>query len=331
MSLLTAWRTRTRQTLAAVALGAIVVGTLGAPAQALPTDKSEAEGRLLSGGGVINLNDIAALNPAYSADPSQTGSNAHPLDAEVLRALNLDLGGGVQLFGANPVIAVGALNQYANTDPTRPPFAAAGAVSSDGSIAVAPAGQNGDAYVRLTPLLQQAGLDGLASELELNLGAISSNATLDAEGNPVRDYQVANGKLMLTSPAVKGLSGQLSQASVPISNSLNGLVGQNGAINTAMNPLLGQIQSTLNTALLGLGRVDNLSVTATVDTNLQPALDTVLAQSITSQDKALSIDLSTGKVVVDVARLIATANGTAYDGTLNGLPANTEILSPDLL
>src|SRR5699024_4732178 len=100
---------------AAIALGAVGLSGPLAPASAAQSDDSEAEGRLLTGGGVVNLNDIAEIAGAYSANPSAPGEVDHPLSLEVLGALDIDLGDGLQLFGENGVIGVGALGQYAST------------------------------------------------------------------------------------------------------------------------------------------------------------------------------------------------------------------------
>src|SRR5690606_37135434 len=107
-------RRRWRRGLAIGAASALaVVGATVPAVQALPEDDSEAEGRLLSGGGVVDLNSIAALNPAYSADPSATGVAQNPLALDVLNALDIALGAGAQLPDANGAVAGGSLAQKA--------------------------------------------------------------------------------------------------------------------------------------------------------------------------------------------------------------------------
>src|SRR5690606_31274357 len=107
--------------------------------------------------------------------------------------------------------------------------------------------------------------------------------------------------------------------------------GEGGVIDSTLNPLLGGLASTLNTALLGIGTVQGLGVTATVDVDLATAVQSLLAEPLTSEDSVLTIDLSTGTVSVDLARLVADTQGGEYDGTLNGLPVDTELLDPDLV
>src|SRR5690554_364814 len=221
----------------AAASSLAIIGT--APAvHSLPEDDAEAEGRLISGGGIVNLNGIAALDPAYSADPSASGVAENPLSIKVLEALDIDLGDGIQLFGDNGIIGVGALAQYARTSPDEAPFASSGAVNADGTIAFAPNDPNQNAFLDLAPLLGAAGLDELLSDARLELGALSASATLDEEGEPVGDYQIADGTLLLQSPVIAGLSGTLSDALGEVSDPINAIVGDGGAINSTLAPLL---------------------------------------------------------------------------------------------
>src|SRR5690625_278485 len=156
-------RRNAKRAFAAVAAVSLGVVGLAPAAMAAPEDQSEAEGRLLSGGGIVYLNGLGALAPAYSADDSFPEESVSPLSLEVLQALDIDLGGGVQLFGENGVIGVGALGQYANTEGAVP-FASSGAVNADGSIAIGGGGPADDAYLDLTPLLGAAGPDGLLTQ-----------------------------------------------------------------------------------------------------------------------------------------------------------------------
>ncbi|HIZ37036.1 MAG TPA: choice-of-anchor G family protein, partial [Candidatus Ruania gallistercoris] len=316
---------------AAVALGAVGLSGPLTPASAAQSDESEAEGRLIAGGGVVNLNDIAEIAGAYSATPTAPGEVNSPLSLEVLNALNIDLGDGLQLFGENGVIGVGALGQYANTAEGADPLASAGLVNADGSIAVGSGDPAENAYLDLSPLLDEAGLDGLLDDARVELGAISALATVDETGAPVGDYQIANGTLLLTSPAIADLSGTLSEGLDQVSGPINDLAGEGGVIDTTIDPLLDDLTSTLNTLLLGVGSIDDLGVTATVDVDLQAALDSALGEPITGPDSAVTIDLSTGEVSVDLARLVADSQGGVYDGTLNNLPVNTEVLGPDVI
>src|SRR5699024_7764396 len=211
------------------------------------------EGRLITGGGTVNLNDIAELAGAYSADPSAPGVVENPLSIEVLNSLDLDLGDGLQLFGENGVLALGALGQYSSTGEGGQPLASSGLIGADGSIAPAAGDPGEDAYLDLTPLLQQAGLSDLLDQARVELGAISASATVDENGQPVGDYQIASGTLIMTSPTIAGLTGTLSESLDQVSGPINDLAGEDGAIATTVDPLLDGLTDTLNTVLLGIG------------------------------------------------------------------------------
>src|SRR5690606_24064488 len=126
-------------------------------------------GRLITfDGGLVDLNNVAAVTPAFSATPSSPDVDSSPLSLELLSALDIDLGGGIQLFGENGVIGVGALGQYAESG-AGTAYASAGAVGADGSISVGGGDPADNAYLDLTNLLNVAGLgditDTLVSEL----------------------------------------------------------------------------------------------------------------------------------------------------------------------
>src|SRR5699024_3742670 len=127
------------------------------------------------------------------------------------------------------------------------------------------------------------------------------------------------------------LSLERDEAIAEITYPINDLVGDGGVIDQTLNPVLDTLTSTLNSLLLGVGSVDDLGVTATVDLDLQAALDSVLGQPLTSEDSAVTIDLSSGAIALDLARLVQDTQGGDYDGTLNNLPVDTELLGPDVI
>src|SRR5699024_6658938 len=104
-----------------------------------------------------------------------------------------------------------------------------------------------------------------------------------------------------------------------------------GVIDQTLNPVLDTLTSTLNSLLLGVGSVDDMGVTATVDLDLQAALDSVLGQPLTSEDSAVTIELSSGEIALDLARLVQDTHGGDYDWTLNKLPLDTELVGPDVI
>ena len=330
-------RRLTRKTLAAggVVTTLAVVGSfagLGA-ATAAETDVTEAEGRFLTFDGALGdtVNALAELAPAYSATPSGEPENSRSLDLELLSALEISLGDGLQLFGENPILGLGALGQFSRTDATSS-YASSGLLGEEGAIAPAAGNDPSEnAYLDLAPILGAAGLDGLLEDARLELGAISASAAIAEGGEPEGEYQIAGGTLLLTSPVVSNLSGSLVDVLGDVSDPINALAGEGGVIDQTIDPLLDGVTSALNTVLGLVGSVDDLGVTATVDVDLEAAVQSVLAEPITSDDSVVTIDFSTGEVSVDLARLVADTQGGDYDGTLNGLPANTELLDPDLV
>lgn len=324
---------------AAVAVGTATALTLGSVSTgyAAETDTSEAEGRVLSGsGGSVNLNDIADLAPAYVADP-EGGEQASTIDLTVLNALNIDLGGGVQLFGENGVIGIGALGQYASANGTSA-YASSGAITDEGAIAIGGDGAGDNAYIDVTELLDAAGVseltDGLIDQLRLELGALSASA--QAEGTLTEgDYQIADGRLLLSSPAVEQLTAELNTVLDELSDTANGILGAEGTVNTALETVAADLVEPLTEALeavtFGIVDVNNVALTAAADVDLTTALSAITSQPLTNPESPVAIDLSTGAIEVDLARLIADSQGGTYDGTLNNLDPNTEILEPELI
>src|SRR5699024_645655 len=113
------WLTKNKRVVGGVATTAAVVAAFvgaGAAATAAETDNAEAEGRFLTFGGSLGdtVNFLAELAPAYSANPSGDPENSRSLDLELLSALDIPLGDGLQLFGENPILGLGALGQYSS-------------------------------------------------------------------------------------------------------------------------------------------------------------------------------------------------------------------------
>ncbi|MGO3721531.1 choice-of-anchor G family protein, partial [Microbacterium gubbeenense] len=339
-------RRLTKKTLAAggVVTTLAVVGSfagIGA-ATAAESDIAEAEGRVLTfSGGTVNVDQLAALESAYSANGGSPEAVNSPLSLELLSGLNIDLGVGLgALFadGTNDgVLGVGALGQFAEANADRV-YASSGAVGDAGAIAIGGTDPADSAYLDLGNLLGAVGTElgigditgTLISDLRLDLGAISASAEIGDDGVPVGDYQIADGQLVITSPAVSGLADRINQVAGGLSEQLNGAFGADGALNTALTgatDALNALTSAINA--IPLVTLDEIGVTATADVDLSNALASLLQEQLTSDDSALTIDISEGTISVDLAKLVQDTQGGDFDGTLNNLPENTEILSPD--
>jgi hypothetical protein len=268
-------------------------------------------------------------SPAPTTDAGGTTTFRNPLSASAGSGLvGLDLTG----LGTNlPAGSAGALNQFTRVAPTGTAAAATGLVSDQGGLGVTsttPASAlPGPARVGLTSVLPATtALD----RADLTVGAVASTATIDGcralesriwgDGSVtgvVRDYGVAGLGLELRSPAVAGLSGQVSSTVTSLNSAVTGLVGVNGSISgTVKTGVMGTVNALTN--LLSLGSVTgDVSISGL---NLQTAVDPLLAGSLTSTDGTVTITPATGAVTVDLVKLSGPTGG------INGLAPNTEIV-----
>ncbi|MFC4224962.1 IPT/TIG domain-containing protein [Lysinibacter cavernae] len=282
------------------------------PAQAASTDRAESEGLMLSGGGLINLDTVAELEGAYSNGVAST----NPLDLDVLRLLNLDLGNGIRLFNGQDTLTLGAVGQYASTSSTQS-IASSGLIGSDGSIAAGTGTPGENSSLNLTSAISAIGAQQLISELKLELGALSARASVTpgAPNTANGTYQIASGKLRLTSPALADLTGDLDATLGDTSTVVNNITGTGGALSGITSQLSGGLTSILNGLLGGLVSLDGLGVTGTVNLDLAQALSSVTQQTFVKGP--VTIDLSTGEILIDLNEVQA----------LNSAGPNTQLLS----
>ncbi|MFS2076376.1 choice-of-anchor G family protein, partial [Curtobacterium sp. CT11-133] len=314
-------RTATRFALRAGATAtgaAVIIGGATLPAHAAATDATQAEGRLLSGSGSVDLDSVAALAGSFGATApgGATAGQSDPLDLSVLNSIGINVPGGIQLLGQNGLVNVGVAGQVASTDTTSA-VAAAGAVGADGAIQVGPGTPGAGATVNLTPLLGDLDVDGIVSELSVGLGALSARAEATRTfGAPdvTTDYQVAGAQVRLVSPAVQQLVTSLDTTLGTTDDTVNAAIGEDGLTTDLTAALLDPVTDAVNTLGLGVLTLDDTTAQLTADVDLQGALATVTQQPLT--DGPVTIDLSSGVVTIDLAQLY----------TLNDLPANTTLL-----
>ncbi|ROS54748.1 choice-of-anchor G family protein [Frigoribacterium sp. PhB24] len=271
----------------------------------------------------------APTSPAPTTDAGGTTTFRNPLSASAGSGLvGLDLAG----LGTNlPAGSAGALNQFTRVAPTGTAAAASGLVSDSGGLGVTPTTPStslpGPARIGLTSVLPATtALD----RADLTVGAVASSATLDGcralesriwgDGSVtgvVRDYGVAGLGLELRSPAVAGLSGQVSSTVTSLNTAFAGLGGKDGAISGVVKSGVFKTVNDL-TNLLSLGSVSGDVVVSGL--NLQAAVDPLLAGSLTSTDGTVTITPATGRVTVDLVKLVGPTGG------INGLAPNTELV-----
>ena len=289
------------------------------PAAAAQTDVSEAEGVLLSGSGIVDVDTLAELGGAYSARGATTGGGTtnQPLNLTALNAVGVDLGNDIDLIGANGILTLGVDGQYATTS-ANGATASSGLLTNDGGIGVGNGSGTGAATLDLNPLFSRVGADTtVLSNAQLQVGALAStlSATRGATVSTSSDYRIASADLALTSPAVQGLTTSLRDELRTVSSSVNGVFGTGGALQGTTSAVTAQIQTLLRQALLGTVNVSGTNITANVNLNLDDTLTQVLRQPLT--DGAVTITPSTGTITVDLDELTA----------LNGQPANTPVLT----
>ena len=196
---------------------------------------------------------FASLITAVSAEqswPENDGENAQTsqLDIDALRAIRLNIGAvTIPLVGDetdNGLLnletdGAGVLSAYASAPSALRAHAAAGAITEDGAINVDDTQESGnvETSLELTALLDQLGVnvltDGVADELALRLGAVSSMA--EAEGGTITsEYAVANAELYLHSPLVEELGSLLGTGGigVELDDAVSGLLGSNSVLST---------------------------------------------------------------------------------------------------
>lgn len=265
-------------------------------------------GSLLGG----DLADVAELGGVeeYNNGNQNKQVSQDPLSASVLQSVDVDVPGGVQI-PVSDFVDAGTLGQYAEADKNGTSLGASGAVGNGGAIgagAVTP-GAAGDLSLDVDPLVEDeyAGVLG-----DLNLALIAVAAQAKANLNVATgDYRLDGAVLSFNSPAIGDLTSKVTSALAPIDGAIADLNGPSGEL----AGLVSEIVSAINPALNLIG--SDASVNATVTTNVHAAVQSLLGG--TYGNGAVSFDLNTGNVEVDLEAL--------HGGSLNNLPANTELLT----
>ncbi|WP_146605216.1 choice-of-anchor G family protein [Jiangella anatolica] len=322
---MTSWERHRRRRVAGSLLAAAVapvvaVGAWLVPASAAEGDESRAAARFLSG--EVLGTDLDAVAELAGVEVENLGepeavTDANPLDLTVLDTLNVSIPGGVQL-PLSDIIQLGAVNQWASAEDGGASHAATGAVADNGGIGTGvEAGFPGNATFDLTDLLGDA-LTDLIADLELELGAISSEAHLAPSGEAFEftsDYEIAGGQLRLTIPLLADLLPQVQDAVATVDEVVNGLAGPEGTIASTLST----VEGLLN--LLSVAGVENPDITVSLETDLAGAVEELLATPL-GEGTGVELNLAEGTLVVDLDTLL---------GGLNDQPPNTEVLSPEVI
>ncbi|WP_092616131.1 choice-of-anchor G family protein [Jiangella sp. DSM 45060] len=290
------------------------------PASAAEGDESRSAARFLSG--EILGTDLDAVAELAGVEVENLGTpdpvtEANPLDLTVLDTLNVSVPGGVQL-PLSDILQLGAVNQWASAEDGGASHAATGAVADNGGIGTGTeAGFPGNATFDLTDVLGEA-LTDLVADLELELGAISSEAHLAPSGEGfefTNDYEIAGGQLRLTIPLLADLLPQVQDAVATVDEIVNGLAGPEGTIAQTLST----VEGLLN--LLAVAGVENPDITVSLETDLAGAVEELLATPL-GEGTGVELNLAEGTLVVDLDTLA---------GGLNDQAPNTELLSPEVI
>ena len=321
-----------------VALGmvsSVAVTTFGLPAMAdvdtQPDETTEAAasnidlsliGQELAGGG-----QSRALYPGGPA----TDDGA--LNASLLGGQLLDLG-GVQL-PIDQIIdygELGALLSQSTATDAKNGEAISGIAGADGSLSLdGEAGGFGTAKLDLLSLFRATGTDGLTDDIvsKAELTAGVGGAHVEAVDGAFQDpdgvggdgqYRVAEANLELESPIVSqiasGIYDQLATVDQTLEDTVNGM---------------SQLTDLLNTITSALPVGATIDVSA--ESNIQEEVfQELLAQPITSKNEVLSIDLSTGKLYVDLDKAYSgeRPEGVDLPDGINNQNPNTELISNEI-
>ncbi|WP_460798452.1 choice-of-anchor G family protein [Microbacterium sp. GXF0217] len=315
------------------------------------TDPSAAEAQILSLPaellGDLELADLGNTITSFPSAPGPEGGGA--LNLTALEALSVDIGDiNLPLLsnGANDGLLqlgdLGAMGSYSSSPNTVTSSASSGLIASGGGIDAGAIDASTDpATLELTNLFDQldvAGLtDAILDEASVSLGALASEAS-EESGTVDSAYRIAGLGLDLHSDLVGDLSAGLTSTTNEIVAPINGLVGEDGLVSDVLATLSGVVD-TFDLTILGIGvelDSDPAQSTAAItglDDLVNDVVADLLTQQIANENGSVTVDLSTGTISVDLAELVIGDNGLdpADLENLNALPANTSVLTPDVL
>jgi hypothetical protein len=294
---------------------------------------------------VDNLAPALTSTATTAATATDLGSDAWSADLALSVLSALDVGAGIPLpFDTD----VGTYSQFGRSTSDGLSVGAAGAITTAaGGLASldAPGGSTPRvATLQLSTLLDAAlpalgvaGTDLADAELRVGtLGAIAefdSCASLWSGSAPgaelVRDYLVDDLGVALTSATVTDAAAALRASITALEATLDALAPTGTAITgSARTAVQNALTSIVDLDLLGvdvsLASLD--TATVQLDVDLAPVVDAV---SGPLSDGVVTIDLTNGRIEADLAALFDDAYGSS--GGLNGLPANTSVLTAPVL
>jgi len=299
-----------RRRTTAVGAGALGLAALlvTVPAVAWGADEPEAfaEGRFLAG--TVGEQDFAAIVELDPATAVNDGSTEREEESNPFSATALD---SVEVAPGTTTVAddtdgadAGVIGQYAAANADGSAYASSGLAGPNGAVGVSPA-EGATATLDLATLLGDALPDALTG-LRLEAAGIAAEAEA-ALGEVRGDSTLADLRLVLDVPAIAGADDRAAAAIAPLEQAVGGLESPTGPLADAVDGVL---------ASVGLGGIADIDID--IDADLDGLLDGISGTVL--QDPALSIDLGTGTIRVDLAALPS-------GGDLNAVEPGTELLS----
>ncbi len=346
-----------RNTLALGTATMIVTAAVSFSANGADATKSYSAGRFLTGSiGSTNLDSLAQLRGETAANPGNLGANKNNLDLTVLSTIPVNVPGGLNLDVAkllSPAGSAGALSQYASAESTQKAVGASGAVSDSGAVLTTSGGVpiNSKLSLKGGPL---SGINDNLASVDLGVGALSSNTTVENGSPTTRAYQIGGLNLQLGVPLIGKLIGNVTNELTPV-NAANNITLSPAALCSVSSSALTVSATTLLAQLNTLGVPT--TVTSAVDTILNPlgvptitsvnlcdpanplsavlnnaTIGQLIAVKVTGLNDltaglksfsgdGVAVDLNSGNITLDLAQILSAAN---ID--INKLPPNTDLL-----
>lgn len=326
--------------------------------------KTRGAGRLL--GGEVLSTDLDSVVALKGMTVTNDGENSHAapnieatspdiyqnsLDVNVLSKIEFPVVEGVADNMLNSVLALtpapesgaGVVNQYARASDTGLSEGASGVVSDSGVI-LSPESENlpGLGTIKVSTLVQNLTGQAISSvvagitDLQLEIGAVASRATLDAcdaawtddiDSSLTREYAIAGLDAEIEAPDLIGkLTGQVPGLLSGLETAVDALAADSGVLSSITSGVGTLLNGLLGEVLLG----GKPTVTLALDVDLN-SLGDLLTTPISDKAGTVVLDLTSGEVSIDLASLLGAAyGGHGFHGDqglgLNGLSPNVELV-----
>lgn len=296
----------------------------------------------------MNLAGAASVSSHY---PNQMEPLNQPLNAALLQGLVAFEGTPIEVpllkqpgdpnsAGLLHLGSLGAISSFANSPRKTLSEASSGLIESDGSLDLDADAASGfePAKLDLSALLEQllgaTVTDTVLDTAQIEIGALGAYAQKN-RASVSDEYMLTALRLDLHSNLVGDLSDELTATVNAVMAPVNGVVGEGGLLTGALGGLGGLLTQDLTVLGTGLKTQaysggDQLAVTG-VDTLVNGIVADLLQEQVSNSDESVTIDLSDGRVYIDLGELVVKAQQDPQIQNLNQLPANTSVLTEEVI